>query len=171
MSGCDTHAHTHTDANWVSERECVLVYGNECTNQMMRTVTPECVVCVSFLQDWRAKAGRCAGGRPWSRWRLMSGGFASSSCCKAVKEQGCGLAAKGGNTGKRIVRITTRHVRPTFISCDFRHRSIFLVKCLFSEYIAECVSAEIHRNQRVLKSLLINLWSDSESFTKTISPK
>lgn len=52
-------------------------------------------VCVRFLQDWRAKAGRCVGGRPWSRWRLMSGDFVSSNYCRVAVGRDCEVAVTG----------------------------------------------------------------------------
>lgn len=45
-----------------------------------------------FLQDWRAEAGQCGGGRPWLRWHLTSGDFVSSSCCRDAEGRGCELA-------------------------------------------------------------------------------
>jgi len=47
---------------------------------------------VCYLQGWRAEAGLCKGGRPWSLWRLTSGGCVSSTCCRGAAGRGCETA-------------------------------------------------------------------------------
>lgn len=107
---------------------------------------------VRLVQGWRAEAGQYRGGRPWSRWRLMSGDSVSSSCCRDAEGRGCELA--GAQTGKEIKTACSKPISSVFIkACSQMSDDILmstpvppaLNKTLedefFSFFLMECIFA------------------------------